>query len=309
MATYWSGPFLLLGLLILQTPSCAVQVVAMTPAVFFFGDSIFDVGNNNYLDTIAKANIPPYGIDFPGGTPTGRFTNGLNIADFLSMQVGWKRSPPAFLSLARRDFPMRIFSGVNFASGGAGILNETGIIFISQFTTIYNNFAIRVGENLAQVIQKDEMVATITSIYKAHLQFGIMGMSNTGCIPSQRWQNDTGGCIEEPNDVARRFNVVMTNVMQDLSSELGEMTYSCFDGIHLPPVGFAEMDTACCGSGKLNGERPCSPKTDLFVKRTDYYYWDAYHPTQTLAKGVADSMCNGSPPSVAPINFNQLWRS
>ncbi|ERM96596.1 hypothetical protein AMTR_s00001p00270900 [Amborella trichopoda] len=85
MATYWSGPFLLLGLLILLTPSCAVQVVAMTPAVFFFGDSIFDVGNNNYLDTIAKANIPPYGINFPGGTPTGRFTNGLNIADFLCM--------------------------------------------------------------------------------------------------------------------------------------------------------------------------------------------------------------------------------
>lgn len=42
-----------------------------------------DNGNNNDLDTQAKVNYPPYGIDFPDG-PTGRFTNGKNQADFLS---------------------------------------------------------------------------------------------------------------------------------------------------------------------------------------------------------------------------------
>ncbi|KAL2926273.1 hypothetical protein RDABS01_007561 [Bienertia sinuspersici] len=43
-----------------------------------------DVGNNNYLTlTIAKANFPHYGIDFPTHEPTGRFSNGKNAADFL----------------------------------------------------------------------------------------------------------------------------------------------------------------------------------------------------------------------------------
>lgn len=43
-----------------------------------------DNGNNNDLNTEAKVNYPPYGIDFPDG-PTGRFTNGKNQADFLSL--------------------------------------------------------------------------------------------------------------------------------------------------------------------------------------------------------------------------------
>ncbi|ERM96597.1 hypothetical protein AMTR_s00001p00270940 [Amborella trichopoda] len=82
MAAFWSGPLLLLGLLILQSPSWVVEGGA--PPVFFFGDSILDVGNNNYLNTKAKCNMAPYGIDFPGRKPTGRFSNGLNIADFLA---------------------------------------------------------------------------------------------------------------------------------------------------------------------------------------------------------------------------------
>lgn len=56
----------------------------MVPAMFVFGDSIVDVGNNNYLQlSFAKANLPHYGIDFPTKKPTGRFTNGMNPADFL----------------------------------------------------------------------------------------------------------------------------------------------------------------------------------------------------------------------------------
>lgn len=54
------------------------------PALFVFGDSTLDVGNNNYLPrSLAKANYPPYGIDYPHREPTGRFSNGYNTADFL----------------------------------------------------------------------------------------------------------------------------------------------------------------------------------------------------------------------------------
>ena len=51
------------------------------PCYFIFGDSLVDNGNNNLLPTIAKANYPPYGIDFDG--PTGRFCSGRNMADFI----------------------------------------------------------------------------------------------------------------------------------------------------------------------------------------------------------------------------------
>lgn len=56
----------------------------MVPAMFVFGDSSVDVGNNNYLPlSIARADFPFNGIDFPTRKPTGRFSNGKNAADFL----------------------------------------------------------------------------------------------------------------------------------------------------------------------------------------------------------------------------------
>lgn len=56
-----------------------------TRAFFVFGDSLVDSGNNDFLATTARADAPPYGIDFPSHRPTGRFSNGLNIPDLISM--------------------------------------------------------------------------------------------------------------------------------------------------------------------------------------------------------------------------------
>ena len=106
---------------------------AATDAVFVFGDSLVDVGNNNYLPLgQAKASHLPNGIDFPstnGHTPTGRFTNGLTIPDILGLKAGLKGFVPPYL--APSSHGQAIVHGVNYASGGGGILNETGRIFVS----------------------------------------------------------------------------------------------------------------------------------------------------------------------------------
>lgn len=71
---------LLLGFVyfsLLSTVKCS-----LVSALYVFGDSLFDTGNNNFLPTIGKADFLPYGVNFAKG-PTGRFTNGRNIADFL----------------------------------------------------------------------------------------------------------------------------------------------------------------------------------------------------------------------------------
>jgi hypothetical protein len=56
------------------------------PAIYVLGDSTLDVGNNNYLlgKSVPNALRPFYGVDFPGGPmPTGRYSNGYNIADYI----------------------------------------------------------------------------------------------------------------------------------------------------------------------------------------------------------------------------------
>lgn len=54
----------------------------LVPALFTFGDSVLDVGINNHLKTVIKANFLPYGRDFITHKPTGRFCNGKLASDF-----------------------------------------------------------------------------------------------------------------------------------------------------------------------------------------------------------------------------------
>ncbi|XP_030944278.1 GDSL esterase/lipase At1g29670-like isoform X1 [Quercus lobata] len=112
---------LLFFLLISNLQHC-VNGIPQVPCLFIFGDSLSDNGNNNNLVTRAKANYQPYGIDFPEG-PTGRFTNGRNIGDIIAELLGFENYIPPFAS-APEGF--EILKGVNYASGSAGIRNESG---------------------------------------------------------------------------------------------------------------------------------------------------------------------------------------
>ncbi|KAK4261689.1 hypothetical protein QN277_004652 [Acacia crassicarpa] len=98
------------------------------PVMFIFGDSTADVGTNNFLKTRAKANAPYYGIDFPNRVPTGRFSNRFNIIDHIAQLFGYKESPLPYLFLRHHQYAFNktVLGGVNFASGGSGILRDTG---------------------------------------------------------------------------------------------------------------------------------------------------------------------------------------
>ena len=69
--------------LLLSVSHVTMMLDAAPPAHFVFGDSLLDSGNNNYLASIARADRNPYGVDYPSRQPTGRFSNGLNLADFI----------------------------------------------------------------------------------------------------------------------------------------------------------------------------------------------------------------------------------
>jgi len=79
------APFTVLSLVLLVVGVIVSRAEARPRAFFVFGDSLVDNGNNNFLATTARADAPPYGIDYgPTHRPTGRFSNGFNIPDFIS---------------------------------------------------------------------------------------------------------------------------------------------------------------------------------------------------------------------------------
>ncbi|KAJ0979735.1 hypothetical protein J5N97_015209 [Dioscorea zingiberensis] len=99
---------------------------------FIFGDSHVDSGNNNYLPSTSRADLPPNGIDFKasGGWPTGRFTNGRTITDIIGEELGQPNYAPPYLAPSTKG--AALLNGVNYASGAGGILNHTGSLFVNR---------------------------------------------------------------------------------------------------------------------------------------------------------------------------------
>lgn len=90
------------------------------PALFIFGDSAADAGTNNYIpNSRARVDFPPYGRTF-FHRPTGRFTDGRTVFDFIASMLKLAFPPPYLKEGA--DFSQ----GANFASGGSGLLDSTG---------------------------------------------------------------------------------------------------------------------------------------------------------------------------------------
>ncbi|XP_074319082.1 GDSL esterase/lipase 7-like [Silene latifolia] len=134
----------------------------LAPALYVFGDSIVDNGNNNYLITLAKANYRPYGYNFDQSRPTGRFTNGKTVADFIAEYLRLPYPPP-YKSLLIKENSVK---GYNYASGSCGILPKTGslqghclsldeqiILFAEMLTTILApNLHHQLSQHLAESI-------------------------------------------------------------------------------------------------------------------------------------------------------------
>ncbi|KAG8482944.1 hypothetical protein CXB51_021892 [Gossypium anomalum] len=96
------------------------------PALYVFGDSFVDNGNNKVIlgneDAIGGGYLP-FGIDFDG-KPTGRVTNGRIGVDFIAT-VGGLPYPPPIMGMSKID-RKTIRTGVNYASGSSGLLPQNG---------------------------------------------------------------------------------------------------------------------------------------------------------------------------------------
>ncbi|XP_060669665.1 GDSL esterase/lipase At1g29660 [Ziziphus jujuba] len=168
----------LISLCVIAFMKVSVDGAPKVQCYFIFGDSLADSGNNNPLRTFAKANYPPYGIDFPNKTPTGRFCNGLTTADIIGpynsgslifpdqmvlflisgQRLGFTNLIPPF-TLAHGS---TILQGVNYASASAGIREETGRHLVH---TIFFG----IGQNICldgQLNNHRAIVSRITALLK-----------------------------------------------------------------------------------------------------------------------------------------------
>ncbi|KAI5388891.1 GDSL esterase/lipase At5g22810 [Lathyrus oleraceus] len=117
-------------LLLLLVP---INAKPKVPAIFTFGDSSLDVGNNDNFITLAKANYRPYGRDYENQIPTGRFCNGKLTIDYASETLGFSSPQPPYVTLSIKGD--NLLNGACFASAGSGLDDATA----QQYNTISMN--------------------------------------------------------------------------------------------------------------------------------------------------------------------------
>ncbi|KAF3785120.1 GDSL esterase/lipase [Nymphaea thermarum] len=228
-------------------------------ALFVFGDSFVDSGNNNYIeDTDAKGDYPPYGVDFPLG-PTGRITNGRNPADVLAEHLGIPDYLPVFNNPQTKGG--RILHGVNYASAGAGILDTTFVAWhiiplshqVENFLNVtlpeleaelndashfmsHAIFMFVIGGNDYNYVcfessdscDFEELTSILIGNYTVQLEklysagarkFVLYNIQPSGCSPGSRIQND-GQCVKEYNDAMVLFNNHLNASLDDFTVDM-----------------------------------------------------------------------------------------
>ncbi|CAN0871947.1 GDSL esterase/lipase At5g42170 [Linum grandiflorum] len=168
ISSLWSSVILSWFLIVPISSSTMLNVTTASServaAVFAFGDSLLDTGNNNYITGLVKCNFPPYGVDFPGGpNPTGRCSNGKLISDLIAEELGIKQYLPPYLdpNLSVED----LVTGVCFASAGSGYdpetLKITLAISIPNQLKLFEQYMARlrglVGEQRSTYIVKESL--------------------------------------------------------------------------------------------------------------------------------------------------------
>ncbi|KFK31816.1 hypothetical protein AALP_AA6G162300 [Arabis alpina] len=334
---------------------------ARVPAMFVLGDSLVDVGNNNFIASIARANYLPYGIDL-NFRPTGRFSNGMNFVDLLAQLLGIS-SPPPFADPSTSG--IRILGGVNYASAAAGILDETGQNYgdryslsrqvvnleatLSKLRTMMSpqNFTNYKAKSLVVLVfgsndyinnylmpniysssaryKPPEFANLLLSQYARQLltlyslglrKVFIPGVGPLGCIPSQRASGRAppGRCLDSVNQILGTFNKGLKSLVDQINQRspgaifVYGNTYRAVGEILNNPAsyGFSVVDRACCGIGRNQGEITCMPLQFPCLNRSQYVFWDAFHPTQTANSILVRRAFYGPLSDAYPVNVQQM---
>ncbi|KAJ1280361.1 hypothetical protein BS78_04G226300 [Paspalum vaginatum] len=225
MASRTTSPVLVALCLLVLVATCAeARHTRLVPAVFVFGDSTVDVGNNNYLNVTAgaRANFPRYGVDFPRSTPTGRFSNGLNTADLLARGLGFRMSPPAYLSLTEKVIRSQMHKGINFGSAGSGVFRNTGRSLFGEVMPMSQQL-----EYFSEVVER---MAKLSGPSKtARLLSRSIFFISTG-------SNDMFEYSAAPSDDAYFLRVLVSTYKHYITA-LYEMGARKFSVISIPPLG------------------------------------------------------------------------
>ncbi|KAI8531958.1 hypothetical protein RHMOL_Rhmol11G0175700 [Rhododendron molle] len=198
-------------------------------AILIFGDSLLDTGNNNFIPTVLKANHKPYGQDFPGKIPTGRFSNGKLVSDLLASALGIKDTVPPFLDpkLPREE----LRTGVCFASAGSGYDDMTTVTRSNDVTINYFSGGARTLQFPLIGGYHDFLLQRVQAFVKELYSQGCRNMLIAGLPPLGCWAagfNMGGRCVDYSQ--SQSYNQKLVAMLSQLQESLpgSKLVYADF---------------------------------------------------------------------------------
>ncbi|XP_027079443.1 GDSL esterase/lipase 2 [Coffea arabica] len=274
-----------------------------TAALFTFGDSVFDPGNNNYINTTVdfQANFPPYGESF-FKYPSGAFSDGRVIPDFIAQYANLPFLQP-YLQIGSQ---YQLAYGTNFASGGAGALAETFpgfVIDLKKQLWYFNEAEKKLRSNLGN--RRAERVVS-NAVYL----FCIGGNDySTDSTNSSIFKSST------PEDYVAMVVGNITTVLKEIYKKGGRK----FAVMNVPAIGcipaFRALNVAAGGNGECEEEYVALPKLHNVLlsreleqlqkqlKGFKYSYFDFFtvlnetidNPSKFGLKEAKTGCCGGGP--------------
>uniref|UniRef100_A0A0E0GFP8 GDSL esterase/lipase n=1 Tax=Oryza nivara TaxID=4536 RepID=A0A0E0GFP8_ORYNI len=249
--------------------------------LWVFGDSYADTGNlGNLGRELTHAWYYPYGITFPRH-PTGRFSDGRVLTDFVASAVGIA-TPVAYKLRRRGGHGGEVASrGMNFAVGGSGVL-DTGYFQrnISSQIDLFQKqlrgcgptgvaLVVVSGNDYSAVVDKNNGTSEAAIAYIPTVVRGLreqlrrlrdeVGMKKVvvtnlhpmGCTPYFTRLLNYSGCDTLANAGSDQHNAALRSVLHDLDP--ANTTFLLLD-LHTP---FLNLITAAADDKFPVRLRPC----------------------------------------------------
>ncbi|XP_024536467.1 GDSL esterase/lipase At3g62280 [Selaginella moellendorffii] len=263
------------------------------------------VSQNHSLvgDTGASANVfpsnpgnqSPYGITYPG-SPTGRFSDGRLIIDYISAGLKFKYPEPYFVTI-NPDYR----TGVNFAQAGSTALNtvfQNPIYFsyqLQQFLQFkqrlqsgYNSnrdayrkslpplkfyqtflYAVEIGGNdiINNIIYNNKSLSYIANITIPTAVAAIKSSLQTIFASPNPTAYDSYQCLIAFNNISQYFNSKLVDAVVSLRNQYTDAKFYIAD-MYNPyykilqnssAYGFTNIRDACCGTGAPYNYSPFQP--------------------------------------------------
>ncbi|KAH6833941.1 GDSL-like Lipase/Acylhydrolase superfamily protein [Perilla frutescens var. hirtella] len=205
-------------------------------AAYIFGDSTVDPGNNNFVTTPFRSNFPPYGRDFAGGIPTGRFTDGAYI--------GIKEYVPPYLEPTLNLEELK--SGVSFASAGSGLDPLTpqllSVISMEKQLEYFKEYKLRMEAAIGKEGTKSliSKAAFLISVGTNDIVINYYG------TPFRR----------KTYDITSYLHFLLQNIEQFIQALMKEGA-QLITVVGMPPLGCLPIVITATSGGEAVGRRPC----------------------------------------------------